>query len=189
MSAFCIAFALIFFAELGANLSSSLSGLRRAIDGGWSSPESRSPRLLFTSAPRRSALPYRSFCRKPRCLSSSAFRSTSSPPGGFAAILWTTIATRTTPLGALGLITSAFFLSELGDNTQLATISIAGNQYAFIAVWLGSTMGMVAADALAIAVGVYAGRRIPERILARLAAASSSSSGPWPSSGPSSPPN
>src|SRR5262249_24265059 len=48
-------------------------------------------------------------------------------------------------LGALWLITSAFFLSELGDNTQLATISLAGNETSFAGVWLGSTAGMVTA--------------------------------------------
>jgi putative Ca2+/H+ antiporter (TMEM165/GDT1 family) len=74
-------------------------------------------------------------------------------------------------LAALGLITSAFFLSELGDKTQLATVSIAGNQDGFVAVWLGSTFGMVAADALAIGAGVLAGRRIPERLAAMVAAA------------------
>lgn len=73
--------------------------------------------------------------------------------------------------GSLGLITSAFFLSELGDKTQLATISIAGNQDSFAGVWLGSTAGMVAADAIAIAVGVLAGRHLPQRLATRVAAA------------------
>jgi putative Ca2+/H+ antiporter (TMEM165/GDT1 family) len=61
-----------------------------------------------------------------------------------------------TGLGALGLITSAIFLSELGDKTQLATVSIAGEQESFVAVWLGSTLGMVVADAVAIGVGSVA---------------------------------
>lgn len=72
----------------------------------------------------------------------------------------------TARLGAFGLITSGFFISELGDKTQLATISLAGNQEGFVAVWLGSTLGMVAADALAIGAGVVAGRKLPKRAIA-----------------------
>src|SRR5262249_58024486 len=46
----------------------------------------------------------------------------------------------------------AFFLAELGDKTMLATITLA-TTYAPLGVWLGSTLGMVAADGLAIVVG------------------------------------
>lgn len=74
-------------------------------------------------------------------------------------------------LGAFGVITLGFFLSELGDKTQLATISLGGHEDSFIGVWLGSTAGMVAADALAIAAGVIAGKRLPERTLALVSAA------------------
>ena len=38
-------------------------------------------------------------------------------------------------------------------------------------MWLGSTAGMVAADALAIGVGVIKGKRLPERTLALVSAA------------------
>ncbi len=75
-----------------------------------------------------------------------------------------------TSFGSFGLVTTAFFLSEIGDKTQLATMSIASDHPQFVAVWLGSTIGMVAADALAIGVGVLARRRIPERSFAVLAA-------------------
>jgi putative Ca2+/H+ antiporter (TMEM165/GDT1 family) len=75
-----------------------------------------------------------------------------------------------TPLGAFALVTTAFFLSELGDKTQLATVSIAGERDGFVGVWLGSTAGMVAADALAIAVGRVMGKRLPERAVAIFAA-------------------
>ena len=71
---------------------------------------------------------------------------------------------------SFGLVTTAFFVSEIGDKTQLATMSIAGNHPQFVAVWLGSTIGMVAADGLAIAVGAMARRSIPERSFAVLAA-------------------
>lgn len=56
----------------------------------------------------------------------------------------------------------AFFLAELGDKTMLATITLA-TQYGWSGVWIGSTLGMVVADALAIVVGRKLGRLLPER--------------------------
>jgi putative Ca2+/H+ antiporter (TMEM165/GDT1 family) len=56
----------------------------------------------------------------------------------------------------------AFFLAELGDKTMLATITLATTEEP-IGTWLGSTVGMVAADAIAIAVGALLGARLPER--------------------------
>ncbi len=71
---------------------------------------------------------------------------------------------------AFMLVTTAFFVSELGDKTQLATISLASDHDSFVGVWLGSTIGMVAADALAIVVGIVMGKRLPERVTAIVAA-------------------
>lgn len=59
----------------------------------------------------------------------------------------------------------AFFLAELGDKTMLATITLA-TQHGWFGVWVGSTVGMVLADALAIVVGRHLGRRLPERVIA-----------------------
>jgi putative Ca2+/H+ antiporter (TMEM165/GDT1 family) len=59
---------------------------------------------------------------------------------------------------------TAFFLAELGDKTMLATITLATNHGA-LGTWLGSTAGMVAADAIAIAVGKVLGTRLPERAI------------------------
>jgi putative Ca2+/H+ antiporter (TMEM165/GDT1 family) len=56
----------------------------------------------------------------------------------------------------------AFFLAELGDKTMLATITLATTEGLF-GTWLGSTVGMVAADALAIIVGQQLGAHLPER--------------------------
>jgi len=56
----------------------------------------------------------------------------------------------------------AFFLAELGDKTMLATITLA-TDHGVLGTWVGSTLGMVAADALAILVGRFAGARLPER--------------------------
>jgi Ca2+/H+ antiporter, TMEM165/GDT1 family len=58
----------------------------------------------------------------------------------------------------------AFFLAELGDKTMLATITLA-TKYGWFGTWLGSTLGMVAADALAILVGRMLGRHLPERTI------------------------
>ena len=58
----------------------------------------------------------------------------------------------------------AFFLAELGDKTMLATITLATTNGLF-GTWLGSTLGMVAADALAIGLGAVLGTRLPERAI------------------------
>lgn len=58
----------------------------------------------------------------------------------------------------------AFFLAELGDKTMLATVTLAAGQSPF-GTWLGSTVGMVGADALAIVAGRQLGTRLPERTI------------------------
>ncbi|WP_338887578.1 TMEM165/GDT1 family protein [Rhodococcus sovatensis] len=61
-------------------------------------------------------------------------------------------------------IASAFFLAELGDKTMLATVTLATDND-WVGVWIGSTVGMVAADALAIVVGAVLGKHLPERVI------------------------
>ncbi|MGW2145291.1 TMEM165/GDT1 family protein [Nonomuraea bangladeshensis] len=75
-----------------------------------------------------------------------------------------------TTRNALIAVTVAFFLSELGDKTMLATITLA-TQHGWVGTWIGSTVGMVAADALAILVGRMLGRRLPEKAIRYGAAA------------------
>jgi putative Ca2+/H+ antiporter (TMEM165/GDT1 family) len=58
----------------------------------------------------------------------------------------------------------AFFLAELGDKTMLATITLATDN-GLVGTWIGSTLGMVAADGLAIIVGQQLGARLPERVV------------------------
>ncbi|MBM6403080.1 TMEM165/GDT1 family protein [Phycicoccus sp. CSK15P-2] len=65
---------------------------------------------------------------------------------------------------ALVAVGSAFFLAELGDKTMLATITLA-TQEGWLGTWIGSTVGMVAADALAIGVGAVLGRTLPEKAI------------------------
>lgn len=59
---------------------------------------------------------------------------------------------------------TVFFLAELGDKTMLATITLATRE-GLVGTWLGSTVGMVAADALAIVVGRALGTRLPEKAI------------------------
>jgi Ca2+/H+ antiporter, TMEM165/GDT1 family len=68
-------------------------------------------------------------------------------------------------------VATTFFLSELGDKTMLATVTLAVQLSALVGVWLGSTLGMVAADAVAIVVGQVMGKRLPERAIKLAAAA------------------
>lgn len=58
----------------------------------------------------------------------------------------------------------AFFLAELGDKTMLATITLA-TQQGWLGTWIGSTVGMVAADALAIVVGAVLAKKLPEHVI------------------------
>ncbi len=65
---------------------------------------------------------------------------------------------------ALLAVGTAFFLAELGDKTMLATITLATRE-GWFGTWIGSTLGMVAADALAIGVGAVLGRKLPEKTI------------------------
>lgn len=61
-------------------------------------------------------------------------------------------------------VAGAFFLAELGDKTMLATVTLATTE-GWFGTWLGSTVGMVAADALAIAVGSLLGKALPDKVI------------------------
>jgi putative Ca2+/H+ antiporter (TMEM165/GDT1 family) len=61
-------------------------------------------------------------------------------------------------------VATAFFIAELGDKTMLATIVIAGRDHDhFIAVWLGSTLGLLASNAL----GILAGKLLADKLSAK----------------------
>ncbi len=64
----------------------------------------------------------------------------------------------------------AFFLAEMGDKTQLATMVLAAEYRTVLPVWLGTTSGMLIADAAGIIVGVTLGKRIPQHLMKWLAA-------------------
>jgi putative Ca2+/H+ antiporter (TMEM165/GDT1 family) len=62
-------------------------------------------------------------------------------------------------------VTVAFFMAEMGDKTQLATIALAVEYRTVITVWMGTTIGMIISNAFGIIVGNVMGRHIPERFI------------------------
>jgi putative Ca2+/H+ antiporter (TMEM165/GDT1 family) len=64
-----------------------------------------------------------------------------------------------------------FFLAEMGDKTQLATVALAARYHSLLAVTCGTTLGMLVADGLAVAVGDRLATRVQSRWV-RVAAAS-----------------
>jgi len=71
------------------------------------------------------------------------------------------------------LLTSAavFFVAEMGDKTQLATLALGARFESTLAVTAGTTLGMLAADGLAVFAGERLTARVPMRVVRWLAAA------------------
>ena len=65
----------------------------------------------------------------------------------------------------------AIFVAELGDKTQLATLSMAANARARWAVFAGSALALVATSAIAVLAGSAVTRVIPAHWLRRIAGA------------------
>ncbi|HEY1723517.1 MAG TPA: TMEM165/GDT1 family protein [Magnetospirillaceae bacterium] len=65
----------------------------------------------------------------------------------------------------------AFFIAEMGDKTQVATIALAARFHSISLVLIGSTVGMVLADAPVIWFGEKITQKIPSRLLRRVSAA------------------
>lgn len=57
----------------------------------------------------------------------------------------------------------AFFIAEMGDKTQLATVALAAEFHTILPVWLGTTAGMLVADAVGIGMGIVLHKKIPEK--------------------------
>jgi len=68
-------------------------------------------------------------------------------------------------------IGTAFFLAELGDKTMLATVTLATTNEP-IGTWFGSTVGMVAADALAVGAGAFIARNVSPKVIKAFATTS-----------------
>jgi putative Ca2+/H+ antiporter (TMEM165/GDT1 family) len=73
--------------------------------------------------------------------------------------------------GPLLTTTVVFFLAEMGDKTQLATVALGARYDSMVAVTAGTTLGMLAADGLAVFAGARLGRRIPMQPVRWIAAA------------------
>jgi putative Ca2+/H+ antiporter (TMEM165/GDT1 family) len=65
----------------------------------------------------------------------------------------------------------AFFLVEMGDKTQLATIALAARFHTVAAVTAGTTLGMLIANVPAVLLGEAAARKLPMRVVHGIAAA------------------
>jgi putative Ca2+/H+ antiporter (TMEM165/GDT1 family) len=63
-----------------------------------------------------------------------------------------------------------FFLAEMGDKTQLATVALGARYHDLVSVTMGTTAGMLAADGLAVALGDRLATRVQGRWV-RIAAA------------------
>ena len=77
---------------------------------------------------------------------------------------------RRAPFGVFGITTVAFFLTEMGDKTQIATVMLAAKYDALVLVTLGTTLGMMLANVPAVLVGERAVRFVPIRWVHRAAA-------------------
>lgn len=67
-------------------------------------------------------------------------------------------------------VAAAVFVAELGDKTQLATATLAA-QGPPVLVWVGATIGIVAAGAAAVVVGRVIGNQLPARAIRVVSAA------------------
>jgi putative Ca2+/H+ antiporter (TMEM165/GDT1 family) len=76
-----------------------------------------------------------------------------------------------TRVGVLGTTVVAFFLAEMGDKTQIATVALAAKYTAFAAVVGGTTLGMMIANVPVVLLGERIAHRIPLRLTRAVAAA------------------
>jgi putative Ca2+/H+ antiporter (TMEM165/GDT1 family) len=82
-------------------------------------------------------------------------------------------------LGVFGATVVAFFLAEMGDKTQVATVAMAVHYAAPVLVVVGTTLGMMLADVPAVFVGDRLADRIPIRWVHGVAAAIFAGLGLW----------
>jgi Ca2+/H+ antiporter, TMEM165/GDT1 family len=68
-------------------------------------------------------------------------------------------------LGVFGTTLVAFFLAEMGDKTQIATVMLAAQYNAWAAVVAGTTMGMMVANVPVVWFGDRVTRRVPIRVV------------------------
>lgn len=72
--------------------------------------------------------------------------------------------------GVFGTTLIAFFLAEMGDKTQIATVALAAQFKAFLAVVAGTTLGMMIANVPAVLLGDRIADKMPVRLVHAIAA-------------------
>jgi Ca2+/H+ antiporter, TMEM165/GDT1 family len=82
-------------------------------------------------------------------------------------------------LGVFGITVVAFFLAEIGDKTQIATIALAARYESILVVTLGTTFGMLLANAPAVYLGQRFAQKLPVKLLNRIAAVLFVATGLW----------
>ncbi len=73
--------------------------------------------------------------------------------------------------GVFGATVVAFFLLEMGDKTQVATIALAARYLDLVVVAAGTTLGMMLANVPAVLLGEVAARKLPLKLVHSVAAA------------------
>lgn len=73
--------------------------------------------------------------------------------------------------GIFGATFITFFLAEMGDKTQIATIAMAAHYAAPLMVVIGTTLGMLIADVPAVFAGDKLANKIPMKLVHTIAAA------------------
>ncbi len=73
-------------------------------------------------------------------------------------------------LGVFGATLVTFFLAEMGDKTQIATVAMAAHYATPLLVIAGTTLGMLIADVPAVFVGNKFANRIPMKLVHAIAA-------------------
>ena len=73
--------------------------------------------------------------------------------------------------GVFGTTLIAFFLAEMGDKTQIATVALAARYDAFFQVVTGTTLGMMIANVPAVLLGERITRVVPIALVHKIAAA------------------
>ena len=73
-------------------------------------------------------------------------------------------------LGVFGATLVTFFLAEMGDKTQIATVAMAAQFATPVLVVIGTTLGMLIADVPAVFVGDKFAHRIPMKLVHGIAA-------------------
>ena len=80
-------------------------------------------------------------------------------------------AERAPRFGVFGTTLVAFFLAEMGDKTQIATVALAARYQDLVAVVAGTTLGMLIADVPAVFAGEAIAKRVPMKLVHAIAAA------------------